>query len=58
MSNEKKKHLYVKPEQHRIIKARSAKLGYGSMGDYVWSLVVRDMDLHERAELSVSEKVK
>jgi len=58
MSTEKKKHLYVEADQHRIIKGRAAKLGHRSMGDYIWSLVVRDMDLHERAELSISEKVK
>lgn len=57
MSSKIKLQMYVTPEQRRFMKIRLAKSGCDSMGDYVWSLVEKDMDLDELAELRVSEKV-
>ena len=56
--NEKiKVQIYLTKVQRRYVKSRSAKLGYRSMGDYLWSLVEKDLDLDELQEIRISQDV-
>jgi len=57
MSSKIRVQIYLTDIQRRHIKARSAKLGYRSMGDYLWNLVLKDLDLDDIQEIQISEKM-
>ena len=56
MDEKIKVQIYLTPVQRRYVKSRSAKLGYRSMGEYVWSLVEKDLDLDELQEIRVTRR--
>ena len=57
MSSKIRVQIYLTDLQRRHIKARSAKLGYRSMGDYLWSLVLKDLDLDDVQEIRIADEM-
>lgn len=45
MSGKKVVQIYLTPEQHAKIKARSAELRKRSMGEYLWELSAQEMGI-------------
>ena len=48
MSSKKYVGIYLTPEQHAKIKARTAELRKRSMGEYLWELAAQEMGLGQR----------
>ncbi len=45
MSSKKAYQIYLEPEQHWKIKARSAQLRKRSMGEYLWEVSAQEMGI-------------